>query len=199
VDRLRADAFPFSLIGRCRDTEGISYVDFDFEEAVGRAVSHLHELGHRELVLLNRAPTMAGTGYGPTARSQDAFEKATRALSIRGHQLLSGTSGAQDVEVLHFLERNPACTAAITLSVTYAPVLAALRDLGKRVPQDFGVVAIAAAPMVDLVAPPLTTIDVPAYEMGRIGAEILIRQLTDGSLPPSQVLLRGPMHVRTSG
>jgi DNA-binding LacI/PurR family transcriptional regulator len=198
VDRLRADSYPFSLIGRCRDNEGVNYVDFDFEEAVGRAVYHLHELGHRHLTLLNRVPRMAGTGYGPTARSQDGFEKATRALSIQGDQILSGTSGAQDVEVLHFLERTPACTAAITLSVTYAPLLAALRDLGKRVPEDFSVVAIAAAPMVDLVTPPMTTIDVPAYEMGRIGAEILIRQLTDGALPPSQILLRGPMQVRSS-
>jgi DNA-binding LacI/PurR family transcriptional regulator len=77
-------------------------------------------------------------------------------------------------------------------------LLAALRDLGRRVPEDFSVVAIIASQIADLVTPPLTTIDMPAYEMGRLGAEILIRRLTDDELPPSQLLLRGPLQVRSS-
>ena len=199
VDKLRADGHPFSLIGRCGDNEGISYVDFDFEDAVRTAVHHLHELGHRHVVLLNRAPSIAGADYGPTVRSQTGFRSALRELSLAGDQLLCGTSGAQYIEVLRFLERAPTCTAAITLSVTYAPLLAALRDLGRRVPEDFSVVAIIASQVADLVTPPLTTIDMPAYEMGRLGAEILIRRLTDDELPPSQLLLRGPLQVRSSG
>src|SRR5712671_5440755 len=46
VERLRAAGHPFSLIGRCEDNDGISYVDFDFAGAVELAVRHLHELGH---------------------------------------------------------------------------------------------------------------------------------------------------------
>ena len=199
VEKLRADGHPFSLIGRCEDNDGISYVDFDFEDAVRTAVHHLYELGHRHVALLNRAPSIAGADYGPTVRSQIGFESAVNELSIAGDQLLCGTSGAQYIEVLRFLERETTCTAAVTLSVTYAPLLAALRDLGRRVPEDFSVVAIIASQVADLVTPPLTTIDMPAYEMGRLGAEILIHQLTDDELPPSQILLRGSLRVRSSG
>ncbi len=198
VDRLRAAGRPFSVIGRTAMNDGVSYVDFDFDGAVRRAVDHLYELGHRRMALLNRAPTLSMPDYGPTVRSRTGFEHATAELSIEGDHLLTGTSGRHYIEVLRFLERNPDCTAAITVSVTYAPLLAALRDLGRRVPEDFSVVAIIAAQIVDLVIPPLTTIELPAFEMGRLGGEILIRQLADPDRPPAQVLLEGPLQVRSS-
>jgi len=198
VDRLRAAGHPFSIIGRTEVNDGVSYVDFDFAGAVGRAVHHLRELGHRRIALLNRAPTLSMPDYGPTVRSRTGFEQATAELSVEGDHLLTGTSGRHYIEVLRYLERNPDCTAAITVSVTYAPLLAALRDLGRRVPEDFSVVAIIAAQIVDLVIPPLTTIELPAFEMGRLGGEILIRQLADPERPPAQVLLEGPLQVRSS-
>jgi DNA-binding LacI/PurR family transcriptional regulator len=198
VDRLRAAGHPFSVIGRTEMNDGVSYVDFDFSGAVGRAVDHLYELGHRRMALLNRAPALSMPDYGPTVRSRTGFEHATAELSVEGDHLLTGTSGRHYIEVLRYLERNPDCTAAITVSVTYAPLLAALRDLGRRVPEDFSVVAIIASQIVDLVIPPLTTIELPAFEMGRLGGEILIRQLADPDRPPAQVLLEGPLQVRSS-
>jgi DNA-binding LacI/PurR family transcriptional regulator len=198
VEKLRADGHPFSMIGRCSDNEGLTYVDFDFEDAVKKAVLHLHELGHRHIVLLNRAPSLVGTDYGPTARSLAGFENALDELSLDGEQLLCGASGSSYVEVLRFLERTPECTAAITLSVTHAPLLTALRDLHRRVPEDFTIVAIIASQVGDLITPALTTIEMPAFEMGRIGAETLIRRLADGDPPPAQVVLRGHLQVRSS-
>jgi DNA-binding LacI/PurR family transcriptional regulator len=198
VERLRADAYPFSLIGRCSNNEGLSYVDFDFEDAVETAVYHLHELGHRHIALLNRAPSLVGSDYGPTARSLAGFEKALNRMSLDGEQLLCGPSGSSYIEVLRFLEQTPECTAAITLSVTHAPLLTALRDLHRRVPEDFTIVAIIASQVGDLITPPLTTIEMPAFEMGRLGAEMLIRRLADDDPPPSQIVLRGPLQVRSS-
>jgi DNA-binding LacI/PurR family transcriptional regulator len=198
VKRLRSSGYPFCIIGRTADNDGIDFVDYDFEEAVSTAVRHLHELGHRRVALLNRAPSLVGADYGPTVRSQTAFETATRELSVQGDHLFSGTGDEHYRDVLQFLERSPNCTAAITLSVTYAPLLAALRHLGRRVPDDFSIVAIMTSLLADLVTPRLTTIDLPALEMGRRGAEIMIRRLSDPDLPPAQMLLRGSLHVRSS-
>lgn len=197
VERLRVMGHPFSLIGRCQDNDGISYVDLDFEDAVRTAAAHLHDLGHRHIALLNRAPAVAGVDYGPTVRSRSGFERAVKDLSIEGDHLLCGSSGDDYIQVLRFLERTPSCTAAITLSVTFAPLLAALRDLGRRVPDDFDVVAVVAPQVADLVTPPLTTVVMPAFEMGRIGAEILLRRLADSAMPPTQILLRGQLHIRS--
>jgi DNA-binding LacI/PurR family transcriptional regulator len=118
---------------------------------------------------------------------------------MEGEHLLCGTSGADYIEVLRFFERVPDCTAAIAVSVTYAPLLTALRDLGRHVPNDFSVIAIVASPISDLVTPQLSTIDVPAHEMGRLGAEILLQRLAEPDAPPSQMVLRGSLTVRSSG
>jgi DNA-binding LacI/PurR family transcriptional regulator len=202
VARLQADRHPFSLIGRCENNDGISFVDFDFEGAVRTAMAHLHELGHRHVVLLNHhgsAPAVVGPDFGPAVRARLGFEEALTDLSMEGEVLRSGLAADHEIEALRYLERTPSCTAAITVSLTFTPLLAALRDLNRRVPQDFSVVAIVAPQVAMLVRPPLTTIDVPAFEMGRLGAEILIRRLADGDAPPSQHILRGQLQVRSSG
>lgn len=199
VERLRIGERPFSLIGRCSDNDGVSFVDFDFEHAVGSALDHLAQLGHRHIALLNRAPALAGSDYGPTIRSRAAFEQGLGRLALDGAQLVCEPSRDSWLQVRAFLERTPACTAAITLSVTFAPLLAALTNVGRRIPDDFTVVAIVAPQVAELVTPPLTTVDMPAFEMGRLGAEILIRRLAGSDTHASQVLLRGELQVRSSG
>jgi DNA-binding LacI/PurR family transcriptional regulator len=199
VERLRTGDHPFSLIGRCEDLEGVSYVDFDFEHAVRLALGHLAELGHRNVALVNRAPTLAGVDYGPAIRTRTAFEQGCQELSLEGGGVVCDSSGDAYARVRGFLEGAPQCTAAITLSVTFAPLLAVLRDLGRTVPGDFSVVAIVASQVAELVTPPLTTVDLPAFEMGRLGSEILIRRLERHDDPPLQVVLRGELRVRSSG
>lgn len=202
VALLQAEHHPFSLIGRCDNNEGISFVDFDFEDAVRTAVVHLHDLGHRHVVLFNhhgRAPTIDGADHGPAVRARAGFEGALADLSMDGEALQSGLAVDHEIAALRYLERTPSCTAAITLSLTFTPLLAALRELDRRVPDDFSVVSVLPPQVARLVRPPLTTIDLPAFEMGRLGAEILIRRLADEDAPPSQHILRGQLEVRSSG
>ena len=56
VARLREDEYPFSLIGRCRDNEGISYVDFDFEEKRKRHRPHAEDSESEAAAVSNRPP-----------------------------------------------------------------------------------------------------------------------------------------------
>jgi DNA-binding LacI/PurR family transcriptional regulator len=198
VERLRDAGYAFSIIGRCESNEGIPFVDFDFAEAVRSAVAHLQELGHRHVALLNRAPSPAGLDYGPTVRARASFEAATAAGGIQGDHILCGSGGESFIEVLRYLERTPWCTAAITLSQTFVPLLAAMRDLGRSVPSDLSVVSILAPQVSELISPPLTTVDLPGLQLGRLGAEALIRRLAEPDAPPTQTLLRGALRIRSS-
>src|SRR5215218_3409950 len=54
VPLLREHNYAFSMIGHCRENDGISYVDVDFDQMVEVAVDHLAELGHRQVALISR-------------------------------------------------------------------------------------------------------------------------------------------------
>ena len=53
VEALRKTDYPFALIGRPENTQGLNLVDFDFEEAAYLAIKHLAELGHRYIGYLD--------------------------------------------------------------------------------------------------------------------------------------------------
>jgi LacI family transcriptional regulator len=54
-----------------------------------------------------------------------------------------------------------------------------LREQGCRLPEQLKVVAYDDSDAASLTEPPLTTVKVPFYEMGRLAAERLLARLTD--------------------
>lgn len=76
--------------------------------------------------------------------------------------------------------------------------LRALRDLGLRVPEDVRVVGFDDAPWAALVQPPLTVVSQPAYEIGRIAADLLFEKREDPGREPREVLLVPELIVRES-
>jgi len=195
VARLRASGRPFGLIGHSADNSGVPFVDFDFEEAIRTAARHLRDLGHRHIALLNRQPERRRRDYGPAVRSRTAFRGIARDLGFAGEHLLCSAAPYQYRQIDEFLRGVPTCTAAITLSSTFAPLLRVLTDLGREVPRDFSVVSVIAPEIREIVHPALTTIDLPAVEMGRLGAEALLNHLADPSKKPGQVMLHGELNI----
>jgi LacI family transcriptional regulator len=76
--------------------------------------------------------------------------------------------------------------------------LRALRDLGLRVPDDVRVVGFDDAPWAALVQPPLTVVSQPAYEIGRIAADLLCEAREDPARERREVLLVPELIVRES-
>jgi DNA-binding LacI/PurR family transcriptional regulator len=52
--------------------------------------------------------------------------------------------------------------------------LVGLKELGYRIPEDFSVIGIDDIAFAQFVDPPLTTVCVPMYDLGKIGMENLI-------------------------
>jgi DNA-binding LacI/PurR family transcriptional regulator len=67
-------------------------------------------------------------------------------------------------------------------------VLAALRDLGRRVPADVSVVAICPDELAECADPPLTSVQIPAAEVGVRAVDLLMRKLTGAQVPGSTLL-----------
>lgn len=74
----------------------------------------------------------------------------------------------------------------------------AVRELGLKVPSDVSVVGYDNQPLSGFMFPPLTTVDLPHEEIGRVAGELLQQQIADQPLPPLPVLVRGRVVSRAS-
>jgi DNA-binding LacI/PurR family transcriptional regulator len=199
VERLKAAGSPFVMIGRTADTTGIDYVDVDFGAAVEKSLKHLAELGHRCVALFNFPPDQLEAGYTSALLARDVFETAAAELGIRGIQVpCPHPADEAKARATELLRADPDCTAAITTGWQFSGLLSALREAGLHVPDDFSIVSVIAAQYAEMLTPALTGIDWPAFEAGRLAAEMLIERLNGGHAPPRQLLIGGELVVRES-
>jgi DNA-binding LacI/PurR family transcriptional regulator len=199
VAALQESGHPFTLIGRTADTTGINFVDIDFGAAVRKSLTHLAGLGHRNVALFNFPRDQLEAGYTSALIAREAFEEATAELDIRGIHLTSPHPAREALAVAtELLRSEPECTAAITTGWQFTGLLGALRVADLHVPDDFSIVSVIAAQFAEMLTPALTGIEWPAFEAGRLAAEILIERLTDGAAPPRQLLVGGELVIRES-
>jgi DNA-binding LacI/PurR family transcriptional regulator len=199
VKRFQAEGRPFVLIGRTGDTSGISYVDLDFPDAVETSLAHLARLGHTCVALFNFAPSMLEAGYTSAVLARDRFEERAPDFGIRGiHIACSHEASDAFAAAARLLRSEPECTAAITTSWQFPGVLSALRAADLRVPDDFSIVSILAAQFAEMLTPSLTGVEWPAFEAGRMAAEMLIEQLTTQNTPARQHLISAELVIRES-
>jgi DNA-binding LacI/PurR family transcriptional regulator len=200
VALLRDRGFPFTMIGHCQDNDGLSFVDFDFADAVAVAGRYLAELGHRRVALVNSSAARVAADYGPAVRSAEGFEAIVAEVGLAGVSTpceLSPAGGYAAMRHLLGTDRPP--SAVITINREAIPgLLQAAIEHGLRVPDDLSLVALIPAHLADLFTPALTTVDFPAVEMGRLGADLLIRRLEGGDAAPVHRLLRGDLTIRES-
>jgi DNA-binding LacI/PurR family transcriptional regulator len=200
VELLRQHNYPFVMIGRCADNAGLSFVDLDLEAGIVQAFDHLIELGHREIGFLGLPPEMRQQGYGPAVHCWAGYERARQKYNLASIYR-EVKIGIQDLfeATLKLLEERPQLTAIVaTQGALTVGVLRALRQAGRVVPDDFSVVGITTELVAELITPPLTAINIPAYTEGLQAATMLINQLNQKPLETGQVLLTPELIIRNS-
>lgn len=182
---------PFALIGRTADADRYDYVDIDFETTVRDAVSHLTARGHRRLTLVigSRGETGHRT-YGPMVRTREAFERRVDDLGLDGFSIEVAEAEEATILATRVLAGHPNATGILVLNDhTALRLVAGLRRSGWQVPEDISVIGLSAASQSGAICdPPLTLMRAPGAELGRLGADSLIRTLEgEQALPPALV------------
>ena len=200
INLLREIGFPFSMIGRCADTNGIGYADIDFEQTTQEVVDYLSGLGHRHIAFLNQSQSAFDAGYGPVVRTQTEFVKATQTAGLEGISRFCRPTPQTGYETCNeLLAECPDLTALITMNERAIPgIMQAIAERDWHIPDDFSlVVIVSSARVAEMMTPPLTTFDTPAAELGRLGVELLIQQLEPEErislqeLVPCRLVVRG--------
>lgn len=208
VDLLRERGVPFAMIGHRTDNTGLSFVDFDFVDAAERALNYLAGLGHRDIAFVGGSDAQFATGYGPVVRARAGFDSAVAAHDLDAVWLPSEPTprAAHDV-VSRLLRERPTCTAILTAQTEcIGGIIQAAGKAGRHFPNDLSLVAFTSPTQAEGFVPTVTTMDFPAADMGRLGAELLVRQFegweggesSNGPAAPVQRLLRATLTVRES-
>ncbi|MEZ4672512.1 MAG: LacI family DNA-binding transcriptional regulator [Anaerolineae bacterium] len=202
VNLLRENNYPFVMIGRCADLNGLTFIDLDFETAMLQAFDHLVKLGHRNIAFLTYPRSWRKMEIGPAMRSLDGY---TIAQSKYGFPSSYREIGLNSVEegfegTLDLLHENPELTAIITVShLTAAGSIKALATRGRNVPQDCSVMSIGfGGDFASVVTPSLTTLEWSPYEISYQAAILMTEKLTQKDLPPQQILVAPGLVVRES-
>jgi LacI family transcriptional regulator len=107
--------------------------------------------------------------------------------------------GAALAGTMRLLERRPEVTAIYAQNDIMAMgVLSALRNEGRRVPDDCAVVGCDDIDIAAYTVPPLTTVHVPFYETGEEAMRLLLTMIAAGSVVPRKRLLPVHLVVRAS-
>ena len=200
VARLAHSALPFVTIGHIEHPGASWWVDVDYAGLIRRCVHHLADLGHRDVVLINRSAELVAAGYGPALRATAGFQDAAEARGLTGHVVCSADEPAAGLTCFEEIRtRWPDVTAAVTINEAGLPGLQrALHHAGLHVPRDFSITGVIANRLAEDFHPPLTAADVPAEQMARLAVELLLEQLADPGATPRHALLEPVISLRAS-
>jgi LacI family transcriptional regulator len=157
---------PAVLINSRRD-DHVGSVILPDETGVAVAVDHLVRLEHTSIGLVNGLPTTDSA-----QRRRSGFEQAMRAagLSVNPDFVTSfGYDPQQGRAAMRALGELPVRPTALVVANVNAALglLVEARVLGIRVPDDLSIVAIHDAWTAEYAWPPLTTVRMPLYELGK--------------------------------
>ncbi|WIM98813.1 LacI family DNA-binding transcriptional regulator [Actinoplanes oblitus] len=170
---------PSVLIGLPADHAGIACVDLDFEAAAALALRHLAGHGHRRIGLVGPSPAVYQRQTTYADRFLTGFLRASADLGLRTatHPTEPGTDGVR--AALADLDTElPGLTALVVHNEeALRPLLDLLRAAGRRVPEDVAIVAICPRDVATSMPVNLTSIDIPAHDVGTLAVETAMRLL----------------------
>lgn len=190
IPLLRRFERPNVLIGFPAEPAGLTCVDLDFSRAGAVCVEHLAALGHRRVALLGAPAAVYERGTGFASRTKAGFldRAAQLGLAAQAGPCAEDPAGAR-ARVAHLLAEQPDTTGLVVHNeAVMDQVLDALRAAGRRVPEDMSVVAICPDRLADRADPPLTSVPIPAEEVGAEAVRLLMRQLDGQPVPPATLL-----------
>ncbi|MGW4110546.1 LacI family DNA-binding transcriptional regulator [Actinosynnema sp. NPDC004786] len=190
VPVLRELARPAVLIGVPDDARDLTCVDLDFTAAGSDCVHHLADLGHRDVALIGPSPAVYQRGTSYAGRFLGGFRAAAATRGVEATTLACVPTYDGLRECLDRLEARPGPVTGLVVhnEAILGPLLSELARRELRVPQDVSVLAVCPPDVAQAQSVPLSSIDLPAVELGRLAVELAMRRL-DGPAEPEVRLL----------
>jgi LacI family transcriptional regulator len=178
---------------------GIAAITHD-DVAGGRlAADHLLSLGHTRVAQLI-GPSDISSFEGRATGFREAVTAAgATCVDIESSARLP-TQEAGTLLCDELLQRGGQLpTAVFAHNDTIAiGALGAFRDRGITCPDDISIVGYNDVPLTDQINPPLTTIHLPGYDLGRLAAELMVNMIDGAEATTNAIVLAPELIVRAS-
>ncbi len=199
VPLMKKTRIPFVITWQTLQDKDVNFVAFDNFKSAYRIVEHLIGLGHRRIGMI------AGK-FSVSERARMRW-KGYRKCLVDHHiafdpQLVleKGYTFADGKEAMARVLQLPSAPTAVFCGndILAIGAIVCAKERGMQVPRDISVVGFDDVEISAYYDPPLTTMAVPAYEMGQAAAKILIENIRGESKPPQQYILETKLIVRGS-
>ena len=199
VIQLESLSIPIVLVENHIDEHRLPCVLGDNFMAGYQVTRHLLNLGHRKIALLQ----------GPTKYSSlvDRLRGCMAALAEAGLLIptewmpkpVSGHPLKGYVQMKEILEQSEYPTAVIAISdKTAFGAMEAIREVGLKIPDDIAIASIDNTLESAYTRPPLTTVNIPKYEMGVLAFQKLHRLIQGEDTVPVKTIVYSELIVRES-
>lgn len=195
---LEEEGYPAVIVGQLPKTN-ICMVDVDNYSAARQAVSHLIRLGHRRIACITNAPTIYTAAQDRLSGYRDAL--AESGIPFQEELVRFGDFNLESgYERMRSLLRAgaPFSAAFIASDVVAFGAMTAIREAGLCIPKDIALVGFDDLPIARFTDPPLTSIHLPAVELGRQACDLLIQIMSGSHLPTRRTLLDTHLVIRQS-
>ena len=174
------------------------YVDVDNTGGARRAVEYLFSRGRTRVATITGSQDM-GAGLARLTGYQEAVRASGREVDEELIAYGDFSEGSGTAGMRKLLETCPDLDAVFAASDLMAfGALRALREAGRRVPEEVAVIGFDDAPIARQAEPPLTTVFQPVEEMGREMARLLVARIRGEEGHPPHVLLDTHLVTRDS-
>lgn len=187
-------AFRFSVpaVTIHRELDGVSSIAVPDAAGSRMATRYLAQRGHRRIGLIG-GPAASQTA----ARRETGFRAALAAEGLEVHEdwvLREGyidKDGARGLRQMMSLDATPTAVVAANVHAAVG-VLAEARRLGLSVPDDLSVVSVHDSWSAEHTWPPLSSVRLPLYEMGRAAVVSLLAEVGGRAAGDRQVVTEPP-------
>jgi DNA-binding LacI/PurR family transcriptional regulator len=197
--RMKSTNLPFVITWQKVKDKDVNFVAFDNFRSAYHSVEYLIGLGHRRIGMIagkfsiSERALLRWKAYRKCLGDYD-LPYEPRYVLEKGY---SFPEGEEAMACLLDLPSRPSAVFCGNDILAIGAIVEAKKK-GLRIPEDLSITGFDDMEISAFYDPPLTTVAVPAYEMGRMAAKILIENLRGESSKPQQYMLEAQLIVRGS-
>lgn len=198
LNKIKDKQMPMVVFDRFTPFLSAPSVRIDNEDGGFQATEHLIEQGYKRIAILAGPKNL-----GISNARMDGYIRALKKHKLKvDNDLIIHCDFNQHyaylaTQELVSMKRRPDAIFTISDRMAIGAMLA-IKEKGLQMPQDIGLVGFNNEPVTSLVTPGISSIDQPAFELGKMAAKLFIERMHNEDMAHVEEVLKTKLIVRES-